>query len=107
MRSARRRCAASKAVYDPGSGQFLTGSSMGSCMPRAGMIRSMNFGDEPLPTKLNVLGAKSVGEAGCGGSLPARTNAVMDVLGAIGTAPDMPPTQNEVWQAIRAAQRSL
>jgi hypothetical protein len=31
----------------------------------------------------------------------------MDVLGAIGIDPDMPPTQNEVWQAIRAAQRSL
>jgi len=93
-------------VYDPESGQLLTGSFMDYCMPRAGMIRNMKIGDEPLPTKLNVLGAKGVGEAGCGGSLPALTNAVMNALGPLGIHHlDMPLTPNKLWHAISAAGR--
>ena len=93
-------------VYDAQSGQLLSGSFMDYFMPRAGMIPRMNVGDEPLPTKLNALGAKGVGEAGCGGSLPALTNAVMNALGPLGIHHlDMPLTPNKVWQAIRGAQR--
>ena len=93
-------------VYDAQSGQLLSGSFMDYFMPRAGMIPSMNVGDEPLPTKLNALGAKGVGEAGCGGSLPALTNAVMNALGPLGIHHlDMPLTPNRVWQAIRGAKR--
>ena len=94
------------AVYDAQSGQLLSGSFMDYFMPRAGMIRTMSIGDEPLPTKLNALGAKGVGEAGCGGSLPALTNAVMNALGPLGIHHlDMPLTPNKVWQAIRGAKR--
>ena len=76
-------------------------------MPRAGLIRRMNLGDQPLPTKLNVLGAKGVGEAGCGGSLPALTNAVLDALAPLGIDHlDMPLTPNKIWHAIRAARGS-
>jgi carbon-monoxide dehydrogenase large subunit len=93
-------------VYDAQSGQLLTGSFMDYFMPRAGMIRKFNVGEQPLPTKLNVLGAKGVGEAGCGGSLPALTNAVMNALGPLGIHHlDMPLTPNKVWQAIRGAKR--
>ena len=93
-------------VYDAVSGQFLSGSFMDYYMPRAGMIRKLTVGDEPLPTKLNVLGAKGVGEAGCGGSLPALTNAVMNALGPLGIHHmDMPLTPSRVWQAIRGAKR--
>ena len=93
-------------VYDAQSGQLLSGSFMDYFMPRAGMIRNMNIGDEPLPTKLNALGAKGVGEAGCGGSLPALTNAVMNALEPLGIHHlDMPLTPNKVWQAIRGAKR--
>ena len=93
-------------VYDAQSGQLLSGSFMDYFMPRAGMIRNLSVGDEPLPTKLNVLGAKGVGEAGCGGSLPALTNAVMNALGPLGIHHlDMPLTPNRVWQAIRGAKR--
>ena len=94
------------AVYDPQTGQLLSGSFMDYTMPRAGMIRNLNVGDEPLPTKLNVLGAKGVGEAGCGGSLPALTNAVMNALGPLGIHHlDMPLTPSRVWHAIRSAKR--
>lgn len=95
-------------VYDPRSGQVLTGGFMDYFM-RAGMIRSINVGDEPLPAKLNVPGANGVGEAGCSGSLPALTNAVMNVLAALGIGHrlDMPLTPNKVWQAMRAAERRV
>jgi len=93
-------------VYDAASGQFLSGSFMDYLMPRAGMIRSMTVGDEPLPTRLNALGAKGVGEAGCGGSLPALTNAVMDALRPLGIhSLDMPLPPNRIWHAIRGAGR--
>jgi carbon-monoxide dehydrogenase large subunit len=93
-------------VYDPDSGQFLTGSFMDYAMPRAGMIRNINVGDQPLPTKLNVLGAKGVGEAGCGGSLPALTNAVMNALAPLGIHHlDMPLTPNKIWDAIQSAKQ--
>ena len=93
-------------VYDAQTGQLLSGSFMDYTMPRAGLIRNLNIGDEPLPTRLNVLGAKGVGEAGCGGSLPALTNAVMNALGPLGIHHlDMPLTPNKVWHAIRGAKR--
>lgn len=93
-------------VYDAASGQFLSGSFMDYFMPRAGMIRSMTVGDEPLPTRLNALGAEGVGEAGCGGSLPALTNAVMDALRPLGIHHlDMPLPPNRIWHAIRGAGR--
>jgi carbon-monoxide dehydrogenase large subunit len=92
-------------VYDA-SGQFLSGSFMDYYMPRAGMIRRMNVGDEPLPTRLNALGAKGVGEAGCGGSMPALANAVMHALRPLGIDHlDMPLTPNRVWHAIRGARQ--
>jgi carbon-monoxide dehydrogenase large subunit len=70
------------------------------------MIGGKHVGDEPLPIKLNVLGARGVGEVGCGGSLPALTNAVMDAPGPLrihGLA--MPP--NTPWQATHAAERRI
>jgi carbon-monoxide dehydrogenase large subunit len=94
------------AVYDSHSGQLLTGSFMDYFMPRAGMIRTMTVADVPLPTQLNSTGAKGVGEAGCGGSLPALTNAVMDALGPLGIHHlDMPLTPAKLWHAINNAKR--
>jgi aerobic carbon-monoxide dehydrogenase large subunit len=95
-------------VYDAGSGQFLTGSFMDDFMPRAGMIRNMHVGDKPLPTKLNVLGAKGVGEEGCGGALSALTNAVMDALDPLRIHHlEMPLTPNELWPEMHAAERRI
>ena len=49
-----------------------------------------------MPTALNALGAKGVGESGCSGSLPALGNAMADALRGNGIAPaaplDMPYT---------------
>jgi carbon-monoxide dehydrogenase large subunit len=52
----------------------------------------------PVPTQLNKLGAKGVGESGCSGSLPALANAVIDALRPLGvTRADMPFTPARLW----------
>jgi len=94
-----------QAVYDPATGQLLSGSFMDYAMPRANLIRDMAVHDHPVPTKMNALGAKGVGESGCSGSLPALVNAVVDALRPLGIAHlDMPYTPFRLWQAIHDAQ---
>jgi carbon-monoxide dehydrogenase large subunit len=59
-----------------------------------------------VPTAVNPLGAKGVGEAGTVGALPALMNAVNDALAPLGVRHlDMPVTPARIWQAIRAARR--
>jgi aerobic carbon-monoxide dehydrogenase large subunit len=92
------------AVYD-GSGQLLTGSFMDYAMPRAGLVNGIKLLGYPVPTKLNPLGAKGVGEAGVTGSMPALMNAVVDALRHAGVEHfEMPATPARVWQAIQAAK---
>lgn len=93
-------------VYDE-SGQLLSGSFMDYAMPRAGSIEEFRIGSHPVPTALNELGAKGVGESGCSGSLPAISNAMMHALRSQGAGPiDMPYTPQKVWQALRDNQTS-
>jgi len=57
-----------------------------------------------VPTAINPLGAKGVGEAGTVGSLAATMNAVCNALSPLGvTHLDMPASPQRVWQAIRDA----
>jgi len=93
------------AVYDE-SGQLLTGSFMDYAMPRPGDVAGLKLLEHPVPTKLNPLGAKGVGEAGVTGSLPALMNAVVDALRPAGVAHfEMPATPRRLWEALRAAHR--
>jgi carbon-monoxide dehydrogenase large subunit len=92
------------AVYDR-SGQLLTGSFMDYAMPRAGLVNGIKLLDHPVPTKLNPLGAKGVGEAGVTGSLPALMNAVVDALRQAGVREfEMPATPARIWKAIQEAK---
>src|SRR4029077_2982877 len=50
------------AVYDPDTGQLLTGSFMDYPMPRAGLVAGLAIHEHPVPTASNPLGAKGVGE---------------------------------------------
>jgi carbon-monoxide dehydrogenase large subunit len=94
------------AVYDHDSGQLLTGSFMDYAMPRAGSMALPRLVEHPVPTRLNPLGAKGVGEAGVTGSLPALMNAVVDALRQAGVRHfEMPATPLRVWQALQAARR--
>jgi carbon-monoxide dehydrogenase large subunit len=93
------------AVYDRESGQLLTGSFMDYAMPRAGLVSNLKLLEHPVPTQLNPLGAKGVGEAGVTGSLPALMNAVVDALRSAGVRHfELPATPQRVWQALRAAR---
>jgi carbon-monoxide dehydrogenase large subunit len=97
------------AVYDE-AGQLLTGSFMDYAMPRPGEmpseLRGLKLLDHPVPTKLNPLGAKGVGEAGVTGSMPALMNAVVDALhGASVRGFEMPATPRRLWEALQAAHR--
>jgi carbon-monoxide dehydrogenase large subunit len=58
--------------------------------------------DHPVPTKLNPLGAKGVGEAGVTGSMPALMNAIVDALRQAGVRHfEMPASPARVWSALR------
>ncbi|PIW26639.1 MAG: carbon monoxide dehydrogenase [Rhodospirillales bacterium CG15_BIG_FIL_POST_REV_8_21_14_020_66_15] len=91
-------------VYDPDTGQLVTGSLMDYGLPHADEIPNMEIGYyEGAPTKKNPLGVKGAGEAGCVGACPAAVNAVLDALKDYGvTHIDMPLTPMKVWKAIRA-----
>jgi aerobic carbon-monoxide dehydrogenase large subunit len=92
-------------VYDPASGQMLTGSFMDYTMPRADLVREFRVHDHSVPTPNNVLGAKGAGEAGTTGGLPACFSAVMDALRSAGVKHfDLPATPARVWAALRDAK---
>jgi len=94
-------------VYDPSSGQLLSGSFMDYTMPRADTTCSIQVESNPVPTALNPLGAKGAGEAGTVGALPAVMNAVLHGLGPLGvTELDMPATSLRVWRAIQQSRAS-
>jgi len=93
------------AIYDPQTGQMLSGSFMDYFMPRAGFLGKIILLDHPVPTPTNPLGAKGVGEAGVTGSLPTMMNAILDALAPAGvTHLDMPCTPSRVWAAMQAAK---
>jgi len=92
-------------VYDGESGQLLTGSFMDYAIPRADTLPDLHVESNPVPTKLNPLGAKGAGEAGTVGALPAVMNAVIDALAPLGVGHlDMPATPERVWRAIQEAR---
>src|SRR5262245_51182957 len=92
-------------AYDAG-GQLLTGSFMDYVMPRADDVPSFAVDSHEVPTRVNPLGAKGVGEAGTVGALPALLNAVNDALAPLGVRHlDMPGTPERVWRAIQEARR--
>jgi len=96
---------AERIVHDPQSGQMLTASFMDYQMPRADDLPDIRMATREVPTKVNPLGAKGVGEAGTVGAMAAAMNAVNDALAPLGIRHfDMPATPNRVWSAIAAAR---
>jgi carbon-monoxide dehydrogenase large subunit len=93
-----------RTVYDPSSGQLLSGSFMDYTMPRAADVPVFSFTLNGVPTTTNPLGIKGCGEAGCVGALPAVMNAVVDALRARGISHvDMPATPERIWRLLHAA----
>lgn len=93
-------------VYDPETGQLLTGSYLDYCMPRADDIPDIELTMvEDLPCTTNDMGMKGAGEAGCIGAPPAVINAIVDALSPLGVRHvDMPATPEKLWRIIQAAK---
>src|SRR5213593_2252129 len=93
-------------AYDSGTGQLVAGSFMDYAMPRADDVPPFDVDSHEVPTQINPLGAKGVGEAGTVGALPALLNAVNDALAPLGVRHlDMPVTPERVWRAVEEARR--
>ncbi len=91
-------------TYDD-NGQMMTGSFMDYAMPRAGAVQQLTSDTFAVPTELNELGSKGVGESGCSGSLPSFSNAMMNALKHAGVGSmDMPYTPHRVWQHLQQAR---
>lgn len=94
-----------RVVYDPDSGQLLSGSFMDYGLPRANDLPFFSVATQNTPCTTNPLGIKGAGEAGAIGAPPAFVNAVIDALSPLGiTELDMPLTPSLVWEAIAAAR---
>jgi carbon-monoxide dehydrogenase large subunit len=89
-------------VYDPDSGQLLTGSLMDYCMPRAIETPDFKWATTETTCLTNPLGVKGCGESGPTASMPAVVNAIVDALSEFGVMEiDMPVTAEKVWRAMK------
>jgi aerobic carbon-monoxide dehydrogenase large subunit len=93
-----------RTVYDPDSGQLLSGSFMDYALPRADDLPSFDIELIERPTEANPLGVKGSGQAGCIAAPQTVMAAVLDALQSAGiTSLDMPATPERVWRALREA----
>lgn len=95
-------------VYDPESGQCLSGTFMDYAMPRAGDMPKVESVFHEVPCKTNPLGIKGIGEAGTIAAPSAFMNALADALESAGLeAIQMPATPDRVWAAIAGKRRPV
>lgn len=97
-------------VYDPESGQLVTGSLMDYAAPRADIMPQMfhTFTNQTVPSTNNVLGVKGVGELGTIGATPCVVNAIADAISRNGKSQksqklQMPLTPFRLWEILNAA----
>ncbi len=88
-----------QAVYDPTSGQPVSGSFMDYAMPRAADLPSFDLSFSGTRCTTNPVGVKGCGEAGAIALFPAIANAVADAVGI--DSLDGPAVAYRVWQAMR------
>ena len=86
------------AVFDPDSGQPVTGSFMDYAMPRAGDLPSFNLSFAGTRCTTNPVGVKGCGEAGAIALYPAIANAIADAVDAAHF--DGAASAFHVWQAM-------
>jgi aerobic carbon-monoxide dehydrogenase large subunit len=93
-----------RTVYDPESGQLLSGNLTDYAIPHADTLPALEFSYNVVPCRTNPLGVKGAGEAGAIGAPPALVNAVVDALAEFGIDHlDMPLTSERLWRAMRDA----
>src|SRR5215510_7570327 len=94
-----------EAVLHGGGGEPLVGGFNDYAMPHATDLPAFETGHTEIPTNLNPLGVRGVGEGATIGATPAVVNAVLDALAPLGvTEVSMPMTPMQVWRAIERAR---
>ncbi len=94
-----------RTVYDPASGQLLSGSFMDYTLLRADELPSIEVVSRDVPSPTNALGVKGAGEGGTVGAPGALIHAILDALAPLGVRHiDMPATPERVWRAIHGRQ---
>lgn len=92
-------------VYDPDSGQLLSGSFMDYALPRADDLPDLDIHLNGVPTNANPLGVKGAGQAGAIAAPQAIIAAVLNALAPLGVRHiDMPATPERIWHAIQTAR---
>src|SRR3546814_14299297 len=87
-------------VYDPESGQTLTGSFMDYTVPRADDLPFITLAFDEVVEVDNPLGVKGAGESATSGAPAAVMNAVRDALAPAGVARlAMPATPEQTGRA--------
>lgn len=93
-------------VYDPDTGQLLSGAFTDYALPRAGDLPPTGSVIVETTSPDTPLGVKGVGESAATGSTAAFVNAVLDALWPLGILHlDPPLTPAKVWGAIRNPPR--
>ena len=89
-------------LYNPESGQLLTGSLTDYALPRADMFPDMHTGFVSVPASTNPLGVKGGSEMGSAGIPAALYNAILDAVHDAGVEDlPVPATAERVWRALR------
>jgi aerobic carbon-monoxide dehydrogenase large subunit len=92
-------------VYDPRSGQLLSGSFLDYAMPRADLLPAFETEISEVPSTTNPLGMRGGSEGGITPGLAAVANAIVDALAEFGVEHiELPVTPERVWNAARAAR---
>jgi carbon-monoxide dehydrogenase large subunit len=92
-------------VYDPRSGQLLSGSFLDYAGPRADLLPAFDTEISEVPSTTNPLGMRGGSEGGITPGLAAVANAIVDALAEFGVEHiELPATPERVWNAIRAAK---
>jgi carbon-monoxide dehydrogenase large subunit len=94
------------AVFDPETGQLVTGSFMDYAMPHARSVPFLTVRTNEFPCRTNPLGVKGAGEAGAIAAPPTVINAVVDALAPFGVEHvDMPARPETIWRLCRRGRR--
>jgi carbon-monoxide dehydrogenase large subunit len=84
-------------VYDPRSGQLLSGSLMDYAMPRADLLPAFDTEISEVPSTTNPLGMRGGSEGGITPGLAAVANAIVDALAEFGVEHvELPATPERV-----------
>jgi carbon-monoxide dehydrogenase large subunit len=93
-----------EAVGHAPSGDPVTTSFADYLVPSAADLCGFEASTIGIPSPINPLGAKGIGQAGAIGATPAVQNAVVDAVRHLGVRHiDLPLTPERVWRAILGA----